>query len=137
MSRHHLFDPEDLPSASGFSYGALSTGGRSLHIAGITGQRPDLGFDDSIATQFAVAARGVATVISGAGGDPTDLVSMTIYTTDVDGYLESLRSIGEAYREVFGRHYPAMALIGVDRLFDPAAKVELVCVAVVPDQPGV
>ena len=66
-----------------------------------------------------------------AGGDPTDLVSMTIFTTDVPGYRESLGPIGEAYRHVFGKHFPPMALIGVAELFDPKAKVELVCTAVV------
>jgi enamine deaminase RidA (YjgF/YER057c/UK114 family) len=57
---------------------------------------------------------------------------MTIYTTDVQGYRDNLVPIGAAYREVFGKHYPPMALIGVTELFDPEAVVELVCVAVVP-----
>ena len=58
---------------------------------------------------------------------------MTIYTTDIDGYRENLTPLGERYRSVFGKHYPPMALLGVDELFDPAAHLELVCVAVVPD----
>jgi enamine deaminase RidA (YjgF/YER057c/UK114 family) len=59
-------------------------------------------------------------------------LSLTIYTTEVDGYRESLGPIGAAYRDVFGRHYPAMALFGVRELFDPEAKIELVAVAQIP-----
>lgn len=136
MSRHHLFNPEGLPEAVGFSYGAVAAPGRLLHLAGITGVRPEGGFDDSVVEQFAIACRTVATVIAGAGGHPSDLVAMTIYTTAIGEYQENMKPIGTAYRGVFGRHFPPMALIGVNTLFDPAAKVELSCVAVVPDEPG-
>jgi enamine deaminase RidA (YjgF/YER057c/UK114 family) len=132
MTRHHLFDPDGLPPARGFSYGAIAAEGRTLHIAGITGHREDGSIDPDLVEQYGAACRSVARVITEAGGDPGDLVSMIIYTTDVDGYRANLSPIGERYREVFGRHYPPMALIGVERLFDPAALVELVCVAVVP-----
>jgi enamine deaminase RidA (YjgF/YER057c/UK114 family) len=132
MTRHHLFDPDGLPPARGFSYGANAAEGRTLHIAGITGHREDGSIDPDLVEQYGAACRSVARVITEAGGDPSDLVSMIIYTTDVDGYRANLSPIGERYREVFGRHYPPMALIGVERLFDPAALVELVCVAVVP-----
>lgn len=133
MSRHHLFDPEGMPPAVGFSYGAIAAGGRTLHIAGLTGHRPDGSIDDSLVEQFGTACESVASVIGEAGGQPSDLVSMTIYTTDIDGYRQNLGSLGERYRSVFGRHYPPMALFGIDDLFDPAATVELVCVAVVPE----
>jgi enamine deaminase RidA (YjgF/YER057c/UK114 family) len=58
---------------------------------------------------------------------------MTIYTTDIEGYRAGLSPIGDAYRGVFGKHYPPMALFGISELFDPAAKVELLCVAVIPN----
>lgn len=134
MSRHRLFDPDGMAPAVGFSYGALSGGGRPLHIAGMTGHRPDGSIAEDLVDQFAEACRSVARVIAGAGGEPSDLVSMTIYTTVVDRYRENLRPLGEAYRSVFGRHYPPMALFGISELFDPAALVELVSVAVVPDE---
>jgi enamine deaminase RidA (YjgF/YER057c/UK114 family) len=137
MIRHHLFNPEGLPPATGFSYGALAASGRVLHIAGMTGLEADGSLSGSLVDQFGVACSGVAVVIEAAGGQPSDLVSMTIYTTDVDLYIASLAPIGVAYRTIFGKHFPPMALIGVDRLFDPKAMVELVCVAVVPDQDGV
>src|SRR5690606_31896448 len=112
---------------------AVAAGGRTLHISGITAEQPDGSFPGGIAAQFAEACRGVARVISEAGGDPTDLVAMTIYTTDVTGYKAELGAVGAAYREVFGRHFPPIALVGVAELFESAALVEVVCVAVVPD----
>lgn len=132
MSRHRLVEPEGLAPARGFSYGSLPAEGHVLHLAGITGHHPDLSIDPDIETQFAAACRTVARVVSEAGGDPSDLVSMIIYTTDMSAYRDHLEPIGEAYRSVFGRHYPPMALIGVEELMDPDALVELVCVAVVP-----
>lgn len=133
MTRHYLFDPEGMPPASGFSYGAVAAGGRILQVAGMTGHRPDGSIDGSLVEQFARACSSVSLVVEEAGGAPTDIVSMTIYTTDIEGYRASLGEIGEAYRQVFGKHYPPMALFGISELFDPDAKVELVCVAVVPD----
>lgn len=133
MSRHHLFDPDGMASAVGFSYGAVTAPGRHLYIAGITAQAEDGSISGDIVDQFGTACAAVAKVVVGAGGTPSDLVSMTIYTTDIEEYLQSLEPLGERYRSVFGRHFPPMALIEVSRLFDPAALVELVCVAVVGD----
>jgi enamine deaminase RidA (YjgF/YER057c/UK114 family) len=131
MSGHQFLNPAGLAPVRGFSHGAIPGEGRTLYIAGQTGHHEDLTLDDGLVEQFAHACRSVAAVIEAAGGEPDDLVSMTIYTTDVSGYRESLGPIGEAYRGVFGKHFPPMALIGVAELFDPKAKVELVCVAVV------
>jgi enamine deaminase RidA (YjgF/YER057c/UK114 family) len=131
MSRHVFLEPAGLPAARGFSHGVLSGQGRLLHIAGQTGHHADGKIDDGLVDQFASACQAVAAVIAEAGGRVEDLVSSTIYTIDVAGYRSQLGPIGEAYRQVFGRHYPAMALIGVSELFDPAALVELVGVAVV------
>lgn len=133
MSRHHLFDPDGMAPAVGFSYGAVSAPGRLLHIAGLTGHRSDGSISDDLVEQFSAACESVARVVTEAGGEPSDVVSMTIYTTDVEAYRTHLGPIGAAYREVFGRHYPPMALLGISELFDPHAMVELVCVAVVPD----
>jgi enamine deaminase RidA (YjgF/YER057c/UK114 family) len=131
MSRHHLFNPDGMTPPVGFSHGALSAGGRTLYIAGQSGHHPDLDIDDGLVEQFAQACRAVAMVIEEAGGEPGDLVSLTIYTTQISAYRESLGPIGAAYREVFGRHFPPMALMGVAELLDPRSVVELVGVAVV------
>lgn len=132
MSRHELFNPEGMPPATGFSYGALSAGGRTLHIAGLTGHGADGSIAPELVEQFGVACVSVAKVIGEAGGEPTDLVSMTIYTTDIAAYRSHPKELGAAYRAVFGKHYPPMALLGIDELFDPRARVELVCVAIIP-----
>jgi len=131
MSGHQFLNPEGLAPARGFSHGAVPANGRTLYIAGQTGHHQDMSLDEGLVEQFARACQSVAALITEAGGNPTDLVSMTIYTTDVPGYRESLGPIGEAYRQVFGKHFPPMALIGVAELFDPNAKVELVCTAVI------
>jgi enamine deaminase RidA (YjgF/YER057c/UK114 family) len=133
MTRHHLFNPEGMPPAIGFSYGAIAERGRTMHIAGLTGHDVSGAIDDGIVEQFGAACHSVARVIAEAGGQPGDLVSMVIYTSSIYEYRANLRPIGMAYRSVFGDHYPPMALIGVSELFDPRAVVELVCVAVVPE----
>jgi enamine deaminase RidA (YjgF/YER057c/UK114 family) len=132
MSDHRFLNPEGLAPARGFSHGAVPARGNTLYIAGQTGHNPDASIDPGLIDQFAQACRSVARVIADAGGKPTDLVSMTIYTTDVQGYRDNLAPIGAAYRAVFGKHFPSMALIGVAELVDQKALVELVCVAVVP-----
>ena len=131
MSGHQFLNPEGLAPPRGFSHGSIPGEGRTLYIAGQTGHHEDVTLDEGLVEQFSRACQSVAAVIAEAGGSPDDLVSMTIYTTDVSGYRDSLGPIGEAYRRVFGKHFPPMALIGVAELFDPKAKVELVCVAVV------
>jgi enamine deaminase RidA (YjgF/YER057c/UK114 family) len=132
LSRHDLFDPDGMPPARGFSYGALAAEGRVLHLAGMTGHHADGTIDEGLVEQFAGACAAVERVVSEAGGTASDVVSMIIYTSEIASYRENLQQLGEAYRSVFGRHYPPMALLGVSELFDPAAQVELVCVAVVP-----
>ncbi|REK17502.1 MAG: RidA family protein [Actinobacteria bacterium] len=126
-------NPEGLPDPSGFSHGMLSSGGRLLHVAGETGHHEDLSLDEGFVAQFARACSNVAAVVAEAGGDPADVVSMTIYTTDVAAYRDNLPEVGKAYRDVFGRHFPAMALIGVSELVDPRAIVEITAVAAIGD----
>lgn len=126
-------NPSELSPPSGFSHGVVSGPGRILHIAGETGHHPDMTLDDGFVAQFARACENVAAVVEEAGGAPTDVVSLTIYATDVGSYRDNLAEVGKAYRSVFGRHYPAMALIGVSELVDPAAVVEITGVAVIED----
>jgi enamine deaminase RidA (YjgF/YER057c/UK114 family) len=129
-------NPSGLAPPSGFSHGVISGAGRLLHIAGETGHHQDMSLDEGFVLQFARACRNVATVVEEAGGAPSDVVSLTIYATDVAAYREDLEGVGEAYRAVFGKHYPAMALIGVSELVDPDALVEITGVAVIEDHTG-
>ena len=128
MNRH--IDPDGLPEPKGFSHAVEATGEKTLYIAGQTGHRADGTIDDGLVDQFRQALANVALCLDEAGFPPGSVVQMHIYTTDVAAYRADLEPIGEAYREVFGRHFPAMALFGVAELFDPAARIELVCTAV-------
>jgi enamine deaminase RidA (YjgF/YER057c/UK114 family) len=83
-----------------------------------------------VAEQFDIAAANVVLALEAAGAHAHDLVSMQIFVTDIAEYQRLSKEIGAAYRRHFGRHYPAMALLQVSRLFDPGAKVELMCIAV-------
>lgn len=127
---HSLINPPDLPEAIGFSHVAIPAGTQSIYLAGQSGHRPDGSMEIGLLAQFGQACRNVATALESAGADRADLVSLHIYVTEVAAYRGLRRELGQAYREVFGRHYPPMALLGVNELFDPAALVELVGVAV-------
>lgn len=128
MSR--LVNPDDLPEPRGFSHAVESDGDRTLWIAGQTGELADGTLPEGLVDQFRQALANVEACLDEAGFPTDSVVRMVIYTTDLGAYRRSLAPLGEAYRQVFGRHYPAMALIGVAELFDPAAKVELLCTAV-------
>lgn len=128
---NRIVDPEGMPPAVGFSHATESTGERVLWVAGQTGHRPDGSIEADMVEQFRQALANVAACLGEAGYPPSSLVRMVIYTTDMAEYRRNLEPIGEAYRDVFGRHYPAMALLGVSELFDPAATVEVVSTAVV------
>ena len=130
-SPHEIRNPKGLPPPSGFSHAVIAQAGRTVYLAGQTAQRPDGTIaGGTMAEQFDLAATNVVLALEAAGAHPKDLVSMQIFVTQIDEYLRASKEIGEVYRRHFGRHYPAMALLEVRRLFDPVAKVELMCIAV-------
>jgi enamine deaminase RidA (YjgF/YER057c/UK114 family) len=134
MPAHQFINPPDMAPPTGFSHVALSSPGRLVFLAGQTAHQADgtlLG--TTLPEQFAAAAANVAHALDVAGATPADLVSLQIFTTDVEGYTSQTKAIGAAYRNVFGPHYPPMALFGVTRLYDPASLIELVAIAVIPD----
>jgi len=137
MAAHQFLNPDGMAPPVGFSHVAVAAPGRLVFVAGQTAHQADGSLRGSTLTeQFAAAAANVAAALAGAGATPADVVSLQIFTTDVDGYRAESKSIGAAYRAVFGPHYPPMALFGVGRLFDPAALIELVATAVIPDDAG-
>jgi enamine deaminase RidA (YjgF/YER057c/UK114 family) len=130
-SPHEIRNPESLPRPLGFSHAVIAQAGRTVYLAGQTAQRPDGTLvAGTMVEQFDVAAGNVVKALEAAGAHPQDLVSMQIFVTDIAEYLRLSKEIGAAYRRHFARHYPAMALLEVSRLFDPKAKVELMCIAV-------
>ena len=130
-SPHRLLNPETLPRPRGFTQVVVAQSGRTVYLAGQTAQQADgRVLDGTMVDQFDIAAGNVVQALAAAGARPLDLVSMQIFVTDIAEYRASSKAIGEAYRQHFGNHYPAMALLEVRRLFDPQAKVELMCIAV-------
>jgi enamine deaminase RidA (YjgF/YER057c/UK114 family) len=128
---HEILNPEALPTPRGFSHAVAASGGRTLYLGGQAAHDADGRIaGESVVEQFDRAAANVVTVLEAAGGKPEDLTSMMIYVTDAGEYRASLKALGDVYRRRFGSHYPAIALFEVAGLFDPAAKVELVCTAV-------
>ena len=87
---------------------------------------------EGLAAQFQAALANVAAVVEGAGGAVADVGRLTVYVTDMEAYRGSLAEVGAAYRAVFGKHFPAMALVAVTELVDPRAVVEVEATAVIP-----
>jgi enamine deaminase RidA (YjgF/YER057c/UK114 family) len=127
-------NPESLGAPRGFSHGMLApAGGRLLFVAGqIAVDRDGRLVADDFPRQFARALENVLAVVREAGGGPEHVVRLTVYATDKRQYLESLGAVGEGYRRVMGRRYPAMALVEVAGLLEPGALVEIEATAVVP-----
>jgi enamine deaminase RidA (YjgF/YER057c/UK114 family) len=125
-------NPDDLPRPSGFSHAVTAHGGRLIFLAGQTGYAPDGGIaPGGVVPQFEQALANLLTALRAAGGSPRDLVSLTIYAVDLAEYRSYSREIGETWRRLCGREYPAMAAIGVARLWDADALVEIQGFAVV------
>ena len=122
MARPVIVNPPELPEPVGFAHAVVAGG--AVYLGGQTGEGA------SLVEQFDSAASRVLSALKAVGGEPDQLVSLVIYTTDIDGYRAATKELGEAWRRHFGRHYPAMALIGVSALFEPDARVELMGVAV-------
>ena len=124
-----LITSSDLAAPVGFSHAVIA--GDTVYLGGQTAQAKDGAIvGETIVEQFDRAAANLMTALRAAGGEPDDLVSLQVFVTAVDEYRDSLPALGRVWRRHFGRRYPAMGLFGVTELFDPAAKVELMGVAV-------
>jgi len=130
--RFEVVNPEELGAPKGWNNGLLAPqGGRILFIAGQAGwEEGARGEPPGFAGQFARALDKVLTVLSAAGGGPTDLARITIYVTDLEAYRVSRHEIGEGWRARLGKHYPAVALVEVSGLVAPGALVEIEATAV-------
>ncbi len=131
-SPHRFFSPDTMAPAPGFSHVAVAEAGTTVYVAGQIavddqGGLVGIGFVE----QFGVALGNVVAALHAAGAAPEHVVSMTIYTTAMEDYRQSLHALGPVWREHMGRHYPAMALIGVESLVVPDALVEIVTTAVI------
>ena len=130
---HEVLHPKNWKPALGYSNG-MAARGRLVVTGGIIGWNADQVFEtDDFAGQAAQVLRSIVEVLACAGARPEHLVRLTWYVTDKHDYLASLKDLGRAYREIIGRHYPAMALVQVVALVEDRAKVEIEATAVVPE----
>ena len=135
MTAHEIVTAPGLAPPVGFAHAVIATPGQLVFLGGQTALDADGAIvGTTMAEQFDVAAGNVVTALDAAGGRPPDLVSLTIYVTDVSAYRGALAELGDVYRHHFGKHYVATALLGVAELFDAEAMVELAGVAVIPQE---
>jgi enamine deaminase RidA (YjgF/YER057c/UK114 family) len=128
-----IINPEALGQPRGYSNGVLFEGGSLLFVAGQIGwDRESRIVSDDFAEQFAQALENVLAVVREAGGEPENIGRLLIFVADKDDYASRLRDIGAAYRQLMGKHFPAMTLVEVSNLLEPLAKVEIEALAVIP-----
>jgi enamine deaminase RidA (YjgF/YER057c/UK114 family) len=133
-SPHRLVNPPGLAPPIGFTHAVVAAPGHSVYVAGQVANAADGSIQGTtICEQFDAATVNLLAALTAAGARSEHLVSLQILVTDLEEYRASLAELGDIYRRHLGRHYPAVVLFEVTRLFDPAAKVELVAQAVVPE----
>lgn len=124
--------PAGWAPAKGFSNGIL-TEGRQVFVAGQVGWNAEQVFEsDDFVAQTEQALRNIVAVLAEAGAGPKHIVRMTWYVTSKRDYVDRLREVGQAYRTVIGRNFPAMTLVQVVALVEDRAKVEIEATAVIP-----
>ncbi|MFK4120421.1 RidA family protein [Streptomyces longwoodensis] len=127
-------NPPELSPPAGFSHAVVATGSRVVFLAGQTaldGEGRVVGA--TLPEQFGRALANLLTALAAAGGTPADLARVTVYVTDVAAYRAHAAELGRIWRASAGRDYPAMAVVGIVRLWDEQALVELDGFAVLPD----
>ena len=126
-------NPASLAKPSGFSHATVATG-TTVFLAGQTGMNLEGHIvGGGLVAQFEQALTNLLTALAASGGQPRDLASMTVYIVDMDDYRARAREIGEVWKRLVGTEYPAMAGIGVSRLWDAEALVEVQGFAVLPE----
>ena len=126
-----VLQPPGWPRPRGYANG-IAAEGRIVFVAGQIGWDEEQRFEAGLAGQFRRTLANVLAVLAEAGGGPEHVARMTWYVTDREAYLRELEPIGAAYRELMGRHYPAMAVVVVAGLIEPEALVEIEATAVLP-----
>jgi enamine deaminase RidA (YjgF/YER057c/UK114 family) len=127
-----LLHPKHWRPAKGFANG-IATQGRQVFVAGQVGWNAEQEFaSDDFVAQVEQALGNIREVLAQAGALPEHLVRLTWYVTDKDEYLGRLKEVGQAYRRVIGRHFPAMTLVQVVALLEERARVEIEATAVIP-----
>ena len=132
-SPHAFLHPKSWKPALGYSNGVAASG-RMIFCGGLIGWNGNQEFEsDDFVEQVAQTLRNIVAVLAEAGAGPEHLVRLTWYVTDKKEYVARLKGVGRVYRDIIGRHFPAMALVQVVALVEDRAKVEIEATAVVTE----
>ena len=135
-SPHQMLHPRNWKAPVGYANGVAASG-TTLYLGGLIGWNGQQEFEtDDFIEQVAQTLQNISDVLEAGNASPEHLVRMTWYITDKRDYLNNLKGIGKAYREIIGNHYPAMAMVQVAALIEDRAKVEIEATAVLPHSAG-
>ena len=126
-----LLQPAGWASPKGYANG-MAADGRIVVTGGVIGWDAAGQLPQDFVAQVRQTLANIAAILAEGGAGPEHLVRLTWYVVDMEEYLASLKTLGRIYREIFGAHYPAMALVQVVRLVEKAARVEIEATAIVP-----
>jgi enamine deaminase RidA (YjgF/YER057c/UK114 family) len=126
-----VLQPSGWPAPKGYANG-MAADGLLVVTGGVIGWDTDERLPDGFVAQVQQALSNISAILAEGGAKPEHLVRLTWYVVDMEEYLANLKTLGQVYRDVFGAHYPAMALVQVVRLVEKEARVEIEATAVVP-----
>ena len=126
-----MLQPSGWPMPKGYANG-MAADGRIVVTGGVIGWDAEERLADGFVAQVRQTLDNIKAILEAGGARPEHLVRLTWYVVDIEEYLANLKALGKTYRETFGTHYPAMALVQVVRLVEKAARVEIEATAVVP-----
>jgi enamine deaminase RidA (YjgF/YER057c/UK114 family) len=126
-----VLQPSGWPAPKGYANG-MAADGRLVVTGGVIGWDVGGHLPDDFVAQVRQALSNILAILVEGGAGPEHLVRLTWYVVDIEEYLSNLKMLGQVYREFFGTHYPAMALVQVVRLVEKKARVEIEATAVVP-----
>ena len=133
QSPHEFLHPRSWKPALGYANGVAASG-RMIFCGGLIGWNAEQQFEsDDFIDQVAQTLRNIVAVLAEGGARPEHIVRLTWYVTDKREYLARLKDLGRVYREIIGKHFPAMALVQVVALVEDRAKVEIEATAVIPE----
>jgi len=126
-----ILQPSGWPAPKGYANG-MAADGRLVVTGGVIGWNPQGQLAVDFVAQVRQTLSNISAILAEGGARPEHLVRLTWYVVDIEEYLANLKTLGQIYRDIFGAHYPAMALVQVVRLVEKAARVEIEATAVVP-----
>lgn len=128
-----FLNPNGWPRPRGYSNG-VSAEGRLVFLAGQVGSTPNGEFAPDFSGQIRLTLENTVAVLAEAGAGPEHITRMTWYVTDFNKYVDAIKSVGAAYSDIIGKHYPAMTLLEVSRLVYEDALLEIETTAVIPSE---